>query len=74
MVKEFVTSVGDAYKVSLNFRTNQVRVWIYFHNSWIKHLLSGVLTKREMLEIAYDMTANDFKQFLKTDNFSIWRF
>jgi hypothetical protein len=31
-------------------------------------------TKKEMLEVAYDMTANDFKQFLKTDNFSVWRF
>lgn len=74
MTKEFLTSRGDVYKVSLNFRTRQIRVWDFYHNSWCKHLLSGVLTTKEMLDIAYEMTGDDFKQFLQTDNFSYWRF
>lgn len=72
MIREFCTQVGRTYKISLNFRTHKIRVWVYYHNSWVKHLISGVLTKKEILQVAYEMTADDFYKFLRTDNFTLW--
>jgi len=78
MTKEFKNihfgSVKDAYKVSVNYREKTLRVWTLDRakKNFVRHLKASYLTKKEIDEVMFDMTFNDFKQFIKTDIFSIW--
>lgn len=80
MIKEFKSylqngKLADAYKVSANYRSKKIRIWIIDRSRtrYLKHLQSFQLTIQELDEVMYDMTYNDFKQFVKQDIFLRWR-
>lgn len=79
MTKEFKDvhfgTIIDAYKVSVNYREKTIRVWCLDRRkqTYLKHLKASSLTIQEIDEVMFDMTFYDFKQFLKTDIFYLWK-
>lgn len=80
MTKEFTDVYCDAivnsYKVSANYRTKTLRVYILDRRRFVyyKHVKASSLSVKEIDNVMFDMTYNDFRQFMLSDNrFSIWQ-
>lgn len=78
MIRVFRTSpkFGNEYKVSVNFRTNVIRVWekSSYTGQWYRSFLSSVLSRHEIHSIAYTVTPDNFRKFIIEDErISLWR-